>query len=365
MYIRFPKLFSMMCHQTPFTRGPALAGLLALTLAGCGGAAAGPGGAAAAAPNAIPEDRLPPAPGGSLWGDGFGDTQQRAVLDARRAVSEQISAQVSAVVEAETSEDARGVDQKINAKIKSQTDFDHAELIKVIGFRREEGGWTARAVLDRGEAADVYEAEMKADLKRLSSLQPVVDEALATLDTAVLLSTESAPGAIMAELNRKARILAILGGRGEAKASKGVQSVEKKASALRRKAVLRLQVSGSASEGLKRAAVEKVSAMLKARGCRLTEGMSDTPAPGVPAANVELKVAARDHTEGGVRYRYVGLEVVARDARSKRNVFRFSAMPDFVHGGGATWAQADKNVARRMGKKLAEKDAGFEAITCR
>lgn len=343
--------------------------LVGLLAAGCGGVApSGPAGAQGLVGegSSVPEDHLPKAPGGTLWGDGFGDTQQRAVLDARRAVSEQITAKVSATTEAKISEDARGIDQRIDAKITSQTDFEHAELIKVIGFKRQEGGWAARAVLHKGEAAAIYEKEISADLKRLSGLAPVVKEALGTLDTAVLLSSDNSPGALMADINRKARILAILGGGGADEPGRNVQSVEKKASAARRKAVLRLKVTGKASDGIKRAAVEHVAKMLKRRGCSLTEGLSGPPAAGVPTADVTLKVASRDHTEGGVRYRYVGLEVVAKDARSARNVFRFSAMPDFIHGGGATWAQADKNVARRMGKKLAEKgQQGFEAITCR
>ncbi|MFN3201707.1 MAG: hypothetical protein ACE366_25105 [Bradymonadia bacterium] len=340
---------------------------VALVSAGCGGAAGGGGGGQGVqSSNTIPEDKLPPAPSGSLWGDGFGDTQQRAVLDARRAVSEQITAKVTATVEAQTSEDATGIDQKIDQKIKSQTDFEHAELIKVIGFRREEGGWTARAALDRREAADVYEKELQADLERLKKLSPVVSESLKTFDTSILLSSEQSPGVLMAEMSRKARILAILGGRGDASGGQQVKSVERKASAARRRAVLRLSVTGSASEGLKRAAVQHVARMFKQRGCTLSEGLSGAPKAKVPTADVKLKVVSRDHKEGDVKYRYVGLEVVAADARSKRNIFRFSAMPDFAHGGGATWAQADKSAARKMGKKL--KGAGgkaFEGITCR
>lgn len=342
-----------------------------LTQVACGGAPVAPSGGSnaqvASSSGEIPEDHLPSPGGGVLWADGFGDTQTRAVQDAKRGVSEQITSEVTAVTEARTSESTgKGVEQSADMRLTSKTAFEHAELIKVIGFERKKNGWAARAVLRKSELADVYEKEIEAHREQLSNLKPVVDRAITSLDASILLSASNSPGAIIAQMRRKAQILKLLGAPTDLGALKEAKVLEKRASVLRKAAVLRVKLAGKASDGLKRATLEEVGRRLAKRGCRLTEAPHGQAKAGVVAADFILKVAARNHREDGVAYRYLGFELSGKDARNGRNVFRYSAMPDFVHGGGSNPAQADAAVARRLKKKLDNKAKGaFDGLICR
>ena len=345
----------------------------AAALVGCGGPVAGtrevtkaPSGARAVAAEDVGKD-LPAPPRGSLWGDGFGDTQHQAVLNAKRAVSEQIVSKVQGSIEAREKESTgRGPEVDVSQKVTSETSFDHAELIKIAGFARGDNGWSARAVLDKSEAADVYEKEIEADRERLAALEPVVTKAIEVDDASILLSAGHSPGHLIAEQRRKGQVLAVLGRAGNIAPPSSAIALEKKASIARKGAVLRLEVEGKASPELRRAVVDSVSRALKARGCRLVEVKHETAPDAGLAANVTLRVAVRNHSEDDLRWRYLGLEVVALDARSGKPIFRYSAMPELVHGGGTTWAQADAAVARRLDEKLPKK-AGkrFDQITCR
>ena len=313
---------------------------------------------------------LPPAPPGTMVGDGFGPTLAEAVQDARRAVSEQITARVESEVEGTQSEINGEASAEARLRVRTTSSFEHAELMRTIGAAERPGGFVARVVLDRDDAAKVYRAELEADRERLATLEPTVREAIATLDTAVLLSTAHAPGEVLASMRRKGRVIEALGRDADATGPAEAMVLEREASAVRARAEIRLRVDSEVSEPLRRAAAGEIGRQLQARGCRFIEegrgaGGAELP-PDAPVALATLRLRQRDHEERGLKWRYLGLELSVVDARSGRQVMRFVGMPDLVHGGGPDWPRADEATARALRGKLAEKGAhAFAAITCR
>jgi hypothetical protein len=313
------------------------------------------------------EASLPPPPPDALWGDGFGPSQHEAVLDARRAVAEQIVSQVASVTEADTSEVAGGpADVSVRTSVRAESAFDHAELIEILAAEPRPGGFVARAWLDRDRTAGVYRDELKDDRERLRAIGPVVERAIAERDASILLSRAQSPGFLLGEQRRKSMILNAIGRPGgAADEDAAARDLEARASALRQHAVLRLTVEGDVPDELRDAAVAEVEGLFTARGCRLSDAFAEIP-DDAPAADVVLRLRTRDHDERDLHWRYVGLEVVATDARNGKPLLRWSGLPEIAHGGGRTWPQADQAVARRLREVLGAKAAPFfEAITCR
>ncbi len=342
--------------------------LIGSLVAGCGGQPpAATRGHDARPEVAAAEAKLPPPPPDALWGDGFGPSQHEAVLDARRAVAEQIASQVASVTESDASEATGGkADYDVRTRVRAESAFDHAELIEILAAEPRPGGFVARAWLDRDRAAGVYRDELKADRERLRALGPIVERAIAELDASILLGRAQSPGFVLGEQRRKSMILNAIG-RPAAAADEdaAARELEARAAALRHRAVLRLTVEGDAPAELRDAVVGEVGRLFSARGCRLSDGAAALPED-APAADVVVRLRTRDHEERDVRWRYVGLEVVATDARGGKPVLRWSGLPEIAHGGGRTWPQADQAVARRLREVLGAKAApAFEAITCR
>lgn len=338
---------------------------------GCSGASADrPAARTLKTPLVADEGKLPPPGRGVLWGDGFGDTQHQAVLDARRAVSEQISSKVTSVMESRESEaSGERAKRSVAARIRAESGFDRAELIKITGFARRRTGWVARAQLDRAEAASVYAREIAADVEKMMALEPIVTQAIAEHDASVLLSTEQSPAHLIREQRRKTRIMSVLGHAprpGHGDVPPPVVAVEKRAAKARRSARLRLKVSGKAAPELRRAVIDEVVKLLESRGCRVSEAEHGPAPEDHAAANLTLRIATRGHEEQGLRWRYVGIELVAVDARHQKPIFRYSGLPELAHGGGKTWAQADQAAARRLAERLPVKAAKrFRQISCR
>jgi hypothetical protein len=309
--------------------------------------------------------QLPPAPPDHLWGDGFGGTAHEAVLDARRAVAEQIVAKVESVTEARASETNGKGEAEARTHVRSTSDFEHAELIRTLRVIERPGGFAARASLSRSRTAKLYQAEVEAAHERLKGLLPTVEAALGTLDTSVLLSAEHSPGTWLRRLQRKGQILSVLGRGDAARPPVEALRLEKRAAVARRRAVLRLTVSGKVPPRVRQGAVAEIARTLRERGCRIVEGRSGPPEAGVPTADLALRLSQRTHLEQGLDWRYLGLELRIQDARSKRPVMRFSGLPEFVHAGGKGWAKTDEALRRRLREKLAEKaDAAFAQLTC-
>ncbi len=317
------------------------------------------------------ETVLPPPPGDSLWGDAFGATQHEAVRNARRVVSEQISARLESETRSFEAEygDGRG-ESEASIRIKTTSTFDHAELIETVGVIRADGGFTARAALDKRKAAAVYAEELAADKRTLDTLAPTIDRAIAENDAAVLLQTRFSPAHVIAEMRRKAGILRVLDRPVDVRPDAATMQLVERAVGARADLLVRLSIDGGASDALRKAVVGEVGRLLQARGCGFVEWDPTMPqmgggAPG-PMVDATIKVASRDHQEHGMLWRYVGFELKMVDGRSGKPVFHYSGMPEIAHGGGPNWAMADQAVARRLGQILDRKAAGsFEGITCR
>ncbi len=334
--------------------------LCALLVAGCG---APPVPVEAPAPSVV--ERLPDPPRGSLWGDGYGPTAREAVLDARRAVSEQVVAKMSSEVETQVAESGGKAERDARQHVRTQSAFGHVELLVTLGVVEQDGGFIARVGLDRRRALEVYGDELREADERVLATQPGVDAALGSLDTSVLLVAENAPGHHLATRSRVARVLAVLGHAKGMVPPDAAVILERKASKLRRTAVLRLSVKGDVPAAVRDAATGAIARQLEARGCQVV-APDYVLAEDVPAADAVLRLQTRDHLESGLKWRYLGLAIEVVDARSARPVFRYVALPDFVHAGGPSWPQADKALARRLGARLAEKAAAdFARLTCR
>lgn len=347
--------------------------LTSLVLAlGLGGGCAGrptparPDGTRLRAEVAQAEEALPRARADHIVGDGFGPTSRDAVLDARRAVSEQITANVESEIEGRQSEVNGKGEAEAFLRVRTTSAFDHAELLQTLGVVERPGGFAARVVLDRDRAAEVYAKELAADRERLAKLGPIVDEALLGLDSSILLSSPHVPAEVLAEMNRKAAILRTLGHPADVEVTADARALEARAAAVRAKARLRLRVEGRVSDALRRAAVGEVVALLADRGCRVVEDTGAALPPDAPVGLVTVRLTSRDHEERNLKWRYLGMEVQVVDARNGRAVMQFVGMPDLVHGGGPTWARADEATARRLKKKLRTKgEHAFGQITCR
>ncbi len=317
-------------------------------------------------PEAPPEaTTLPEAPPGHLAGDGFGPGQREAVLDARKAVSEQIVASMKAETDTRSAEYNGEGDQSTSVKVRTTTAFDHVELIKTIGVvRRGPADFVARAALDRDAAIAVYAAEIARGRKELATLIPSVTRAIETGDTSVLLRSDRSPSWVLAEQQRRARIINALGGSAPALAPPGVEAIRGPARAARSRASIRLQVKG-ATPGLRRGVLGQVSKLLAARGCTVVEGPAGLAAGG-PTAQAVLTVSHRAHRERELDWVYVGYELDIRDAGNGRGVFHHASLPTAAHGGGINPQAAEDSALRALSKKLPAKDGpAYRALTCR
>jgi hypothetical protein len=346
---------------------------LAMTLAACGGGAGGTrtsGGGGGSGARGL-SDELPPAPAGSLWADGFGPTLREASLDARRAVSEQLDAKIASRLDARETEDSlRGGSRDVSQRIRTESAFEHAELIEIGGEEKRADGYVVRAYLRRERAANVYREEIAAEGEKLAAVLPVAEDALGKADAARLLRVDRGPGHFITRLTDKGRVLTRLDARGgalETAVPETALALERRLSAARRGAVLRLAVTGDAPPAVRAAVIEAVGQRFAARGCALTEAPHTPPEPGAtPIADVTLALAVRESREAGVDWRYLGLEIEARDARTGESFFRFSAMPDLAKGGGKGLDKADRGLVKHLGERLpVVSEKTFDTLTCR
>jgi len=351
-------------------KGVVSAGGLVLSLGACGGVA--PARIEPRTPSPPPAElRLPAAPRGALWADGYGPTLREASLDARRAVAEQISARLRSSLDAREQEHTQhGSQREVDARIRTETAFEHLELIEVIGEAQVEGGYVARAWVDRRRVVDALRADIAQARARLAEALPRVEAAAERGDATVLLSTAQSPGAQLDGIDRMRRVVEHLGGQvDEAQIEADARRVEAGVAAQRSAAHLALEVHGDAPSGLREAVTAALSARFAARGCDLRLAPSAETPPG-DAASVSVRVrvdlTTRDHAELGVMWRYLGLELQAIDAATGGTVLRFVALPELAKGGGRDWDLADQALARSLDARLKDRAGpAFDAIQCR
>jgi acetolactate synthase regulatory subunit len=321
--------------------------------------------------SARPAVELPPAPPGSIWADGFGPTLREASQDAKRAVAEQISAKLQASLDAREQEDSsRGSRREVDARVRTESQFEHLHLVEVRGEAQVDGGFIARAWVARRRVVDAYLKDLGEARARLAELLPTVEAAAARGDTTTLLSVERSPGAQLDRIARIRRLVEHLGGQVEASAVESdATRIEVLVATQRAKTVLFLSLEGELPPRLRESVTAEVVAMFGKRGCDLRLGVpvaeERASAETVPTVHVRVAAQSRDHKELGMRWRYLGLEIEATDMRTGGTVLRFVGLPELAKGGGRDEAQADQALARALGERLAER-AGptFEHIAC-
>lgn len=342
-------------------RHPALVLALSLFAGGCGA----PQPARVERPAPVVEP-LPRVGADKLWADGFGPSPREAELDARRAVSEQIVSKVRSRSTATEAETNGAGDRFTEVRIATESVFERAELIRTVKVVERGTGYVARAALDKAQVARAYRAVFEKGQAAITRVVPVLAEAMATLDTSVLLSAEHAPSILSARLDAIARVMAAVGQPIRRVERVGEQAIASQASQMRQRALIRLQVKGNASPAVERGVIGHLEAALRTRGCRFTRAAHAPPEPGQPAANATLTLMVRNHQEAGLFWRYLGLDLAMDDARSKRPVLRLTGMPRIAHGGGRTREQAEHAVIKRLGEVLPSKaGATLAGLTCR
>ncbi|MEZ4475727.1 MAG: hypothetical protein R3F60_33995 [bacterium] len=334
-----------------------LSPLIALALCACG----------PPAPARLPTPPPPalPAPGpDQLVGEGHGYTAHEAELDARRAVAEQLRARITSRTEAAWQEVDGVVDQRAETRTASEAFFEHAELIHTLGIVPAEGGFRARAVLDRDQAARVFRQQIQEDDARLAQLAVALEAGLASLDTAALL--RPGPRLIREHQRDAAALLQALGRPTTLSWPPHLAALSTRLAAARRRTVIRLQVAGALPADLREAVVAAWVQLFQERGCALVEAPHTPPPDGVPAADAVLTVMGRRHQEKGLEWRYLGVDLRIEDARTRHPVFLASGLPDTAHGGGLSEVQADKAALRRLGEVLPERfGAQLAGLDCR
>ena len=308
---------------------------------------------------------LPAVGSDKIWADGFGPSPRDAELDARRAVSEQIVSKVRSRSTATEAEQNGAGDRFSEVRIATESAFERAELIHTIKVVPRGSGFVARAALHKAQAARAYLEIFEKGQAAIARVVPVLAEAMATLDTSVLLSAEHSPRVLSARLDAIARVLAAVDHPvGKARRA-GEQAISSQAAQMRQRAIIRLQIKGNASPAIQRGVTGEIEAALRTRGCRFTYAPHTAPSPGQPTANATLTLAVREHHEGGLHWRYLGLDLAIDDARTGRSVLRLTGMPRIAHGGGTNPGQAEQAVIKRLADLLPEKAGSTLAgLTC-
>jgi hypothetical protein len=286
------------------------------------------------------------------------------VLDARRVISEQIIARMTSDVSTQAEERNGQLDKASRLKVRTQSAFDHVELIKSLGvIRRGPHDFMARAILPKRTTARVYADEMHATYQRLERLGPVVRRAITEEDTSVLLRADRAPAYLLGEQRRRAAIIRLLGERPPAMAPKTTPGVAKRASAARSKAIIRLKTEGKVDPTVARGVLAEVEKLMAAQGCRMVTGPAATDGP---VADATLRIHTRPHHESDLEWTYIGLELSIVDARNGKSVFSWAGMPQIAHGGGPDRARADVAAVRRLRERLpAKAGQAFKGLYCR
>lgn len=309
---------------------------------------------------------LPRVGNDKVWADGFGPSPRDAELDARRAVSEQIVSKVRSRSTATEAEKNGEGDRFSEVRIATVSAFDRAELIRTVKVVPRGTGFVARAALDKAQVARAYRTVFDKGQASITRVMPILAEAMATLDTSILLSADHSPTILSARLDAIARVMAAVDHPIRRHERAGEQAISSQATQMRQRAVIRLQIKGNASPAVQRGVIGELEAAMRTRGCRFTLAPHTMPKPGQPAANATLTLAVRDHVEGGLHWRYLGLDLAIKDARSERSVLRMTGMPRIAHGGGINPGQAEQAMIKRLGEVLPAKGgATLLGLTCR
>ncbi len=311
------------------------------------------------------EAQLPKPKPGSLWADGFGRSAREAVQEAKRGISEQLSAEISSDYEAQEREVDGEVQRSIHLKLSSHSSFKHAELIETLAVLPHPGGFVARVSLDRGQAARIYREERQALLKQLEALGPLLKRGIRERDASLLLSTAHDPLLLLKQLRQGAQILRLLGHPPLPIPEEQALAWSRTLSPLRQRARIAWELKGGSPE-LQEAVLGLIRNMLKAKGCRFSAlSIQEGPSEELELRGL-LNIHNRLQEEGGMHWNHLGLSLQLSDARSGRSLLHFSALPQWIHAGGRDPLQAERNLLRRLKKRLGERARGdFEALNCR
>lgn len=332
---------------------------LLTALPGCGGAPH------ARRVTSVPVPDLPSVPSEAFWADGSGPSERDAINDARRAVSERIGSSITSRGEHIESETNGKGQSRTERATRTRTRFDHVELIRTLGTVRSPGSkiWSARAELDPDLTRAYYERELDTVRGALTDLAPTLRAAIRAQDPTVLLRADATPDLLLTRRRRAQRMLKLVGVQPPAEPAAEALELAAKARRVKRRFVIGLRIKGRAPRRLQQAALNEISKLLTARGCRVTTGRPDN---GETLIDGPIELSVRDHFEEGLDWRYLGLVLELRRAADGAVFFRFDGTPDLAHGGGRGAAKAEESAARNLARLLPERARStFEGLACR
>ena len=297
---------------------------------------------------------------GYLRGEGRGTTRHEAVVAAMASVSAQITSNVRASITTREFEDDKTSEASVEQRIQSESTFPYAELIKVAEVSKEDAGFRVIAELDRAAAIDAIKTGFNADKRAFEREVPRIRNALASADFAVLLSQRFNPAAFLRKYRQVQRMLSALGQDTEAADVSSLEALARQVSARRAQARLRIRTQGNVPEAVRVGTLSTFSEALSRHGCQLVFGGIQ----GNHVVDVQLTLATRDHKEFGAHWVYLGFELRAVAQSDGQVVFNVSEMPEFVHGGGMTPAQAQQAVVSELKSRIKQKKKVFDSLVC-
>jgi hypothetical protein len=297
---------------------------------------------------------------GVIRGEGSGSTRHEAVVSALQTVSAQVMSRVQGVTVTQDFEDDKESTGSVEQRLKAETAFPYAELIRIVDVQPSDIGFTVTAELDKGEAIDALSKGLLEETLRFDREIPRIEQALDTRDYAVLLSRRYNPSSFLKSRQLVERMLTGLGAEAPSKSVSKIKRLAKRVAKVRASARLKLTVRGKVSKTIRDTARTVFTEVLKRRGCQMT---SDNQA-GPETVDVQLRLKTRDHEEFDAQWVYLGFELKATTRAQRQVVASVNGMPEFAHGGGLGKAQAEQAVLKELGVRLKQKPELFDELVC-
>ena len=297
---------------------------------------------------------------GVIRGEGSGTTRHAAVVSALQGVSAQVLSRVRGRIVTEDFENDMESTGSVKQRLEAETSFPYAELIRVVDVQRSGPDFLVIAELDRGEAIAAIRKGAFDEATRFEREVPRIEQALLSKDYAVLLSRRYNPSFFLAKRQLAQRMLKGLGGQLPTKSVTRIERLALRVAKARSAARLRLRVTGDVSKTIRDAAKNIFTDILKRRGCQMLSGRRTSSA----AVDVHLTLKARDHEEFDAQWVDLGFELNATTRTDGQVVASVNGMPEFVHGGGMSKAQAEQAALTELRSRLDAKVEIFDELIC-
>lgn len=297
---------------------------------------------------------------GVVRGEGSGSTRHEAVVSALQAVSAQVMSRVQGVTVTQDFENDKESTGSVEQRLKAETAFPYAELIRIVDVRRSGADFSVTAELDKGEAIDALSKGLLQESRRFEREVPRIEQALDSRDYAVLLSRRYNPSSFLKSRQLVERMLTGLGAEAPSKSVLKIKRLATRVAKVRSSARLKLTVRGKVSKTVRDTARTVFTEVLKRRGCQMTSGREAGP----ETVDVRLRLKTRDHEEFDAQWVYLGFELQATTRAQQQVVVSVNGMPEFVHGGGMGRAQAEQAALKELVIRLKQKPELFDELIC-